>query len=56
MNEFVASVAKVYGLDTSDNLVFEGKTLIDSSISKAINSTDVHQLKQEQPQQERKLN
>ncbi len=41
MNEFVASVAKVYGLDTNDNLVFEGKTLIDSSITKAISSTDV---------------
>lgn len=41
MKEFVASVAKVFGLDTSDNLVFEGTTLIDSSITKAINSTDV---------------
>lgn len=41
MIKFLASVADAYIYDSNDNLTVEGKTLLDSSLEKAISSTDV---------------
>jgi len=39
--KFLVSVADVYGYDSSENLLFIGKTLLDSSIETSLNATDV---------------
>ena len=41
MKKFLVSTADVYGYDTSDNLLFVGKTLLDSSIEVTLGNTDV---------------
>lgn len=41
MKKFLVSVADVYGYDSSDSLLFVGKTLIDSSIETTLSNTDV---------------
>lgn len=39
--EFLISVADVYGYDSSDVLVFQGKTALDTSLEAALSNTDV---------------
>ena len=41
MKKFLVSTADVYGYDSSDNLLFVGKTLLDSSIETTLSNTDV---------------
>lgn len=41
MKKFLVSVADVYGYDSSDALLFVGKTLLDSSIETTLSNTDV---------------
>ena len=41
IKKFVTSVADAYGYDTSGNLLFVGKTLLDSSLATALSSADV---------------
>jgi hypothetical protein len=41
MKKFLVSVADVYGYDSSDSLLFVGKTLLDSSIETTLSNTDV---------------
>ena len=41
MRKFLTSVANVYGYDDEDNIVFTGKTLLDSSIEVTLGSTPV---------------
>jgi hypothetical protein len=41
IRKFLTSVADVYGYDSSDNLVFVGKTLLDSSIEVSLGSAPV---------------
>lgn len=41
MKKFLASVADVYGYDSNDNLLFVGKTLLDSSVETTLSNTDV---------------
>lgn len=41
MKKFLVSTADVYGYDSEDNLLFVGKTLIDSSIETTLSNTDV---------------
>lgn len=39
--KFLVSVADVFGYDENDNLLFAGKTLLDTSIETALSNTDV---------------
>lgn len=41
MKKFLVSTADVYGYDSNDNLLFIGKTLLDSSIETTLSNTDV---------------
>lgn len=41
MKKFLVSTADVYGYDSNDNLLFVGKTLLDSSIETTLSNTDV---------------
>lgn len=41
MAKYLCSVADVWAYDTSDNLLFEGKALMDTSFSVALSNTDV---------------
>lgn len=41
MNKFLTSVANVYGYTLDDQLLFTGKTLLDSSIEQTISNTDI---------------
>lgn len=41
MKKFLVSTANVYGYDEDDNLLFVGKTLLDSSIETTLSNTDV---------------
>ena len=41
MKKFLTSAADVYGFDENDNLLFVGKTLLDSSIEATLSNTDV---------------
>ena len=41
MKKFLVSTADVYGYDSDDNLLFVGKTLLDSSIETTLSNTDV---------------
>jgi len=41
MKKFLVSTADVYGYDSKDNLLFVGKTLLDSSIETSLSNTDV---------------
>lgn len=41
MKKFLVSTANAYGYDANDNLVFVGKTLLDSSIETTLSNTDV---------------
>lgn len=41
IKKFLTSVADAYGYDESNNLLFVGKTLLDTSIETALNATDV---------------
>ena len=41
MKKFLVSTANVYGYDSDDNLLFVGKTLMDSSIETSLSNTDV---------------
>ena len=41
MKKFLVSTANVYGYDSDDNLLFVGKTLMDSSIETTLSNTDV---------------
>lgn len=41
MKKFLVSTADVYGYDSNDNLLFVGKTLLDSSIETSLSNTDV---------------
>lgn len=41
MKKFLVSVADVRGYDSNDNLLFVGKTLLDSSIETTLSNTDV---------------
>lgn len=41
MKKFLVSAADVYGYDAEDNLLFVGKTLLDSSIEVSTSNTDV---------------
>lgn len=41
MKKFLVSTANVYGYDSEDNLLFVGKTLLDSSIETTLSNTDV---------------
>ena len=41
MKKFLVSTADVYGYDFNDNLLFVGKTLLDSSIETTLSNTDV---------------
>ena len=41
MKKFLVSTADVYGYNSNDNLLFVGKTLLDSSIETTLSNTDV---------------
>lgn len=41
MKKFLVSTANAYGYDSNDNLLFVGKTLLDSSIETTLSNTDV---------------
>lgn len=41
LKKFLVSTANVYGLDEKDNLLFVGKTMLDSSIETTLANTDV---------------
>lgn len=41
MKKFLVSVANAYGYDSNDNLLFVGKTLLDTSIETTLSNTDV---------------
>lgn len=41
MKKFLVSTANVYGYDENDNLLFSGKTLLDTSLETTLSNTDV---------------
>lgn len=41
MKKFLVSTANAYGYDQNDNLIFVGKTLLDSSVETTLSNTDV---------------